>query len=87
MTCEVCGAPDAVVASSVLGAMSCAYCRECLGSLAEPWDVLVTALSCCGPDGHAAWVDNVIAATLRRTGRTREELDEEVAAHEPRPLQ
>jgi len=77
--CEVCGALSVCVAASSLGAMSCAYCHDCLVCGAEPWDMLVVSLSCCGPDGHAPWVDNVIAATIKRTGRTREELDEEVA--------
>ena len=76
--CEVCGAPSVGVAASSLGAFSSAYCHDCLVCGAEPWDMLAVSLSCCGPDGHAAWVDNVIAATIKRTGRTREELDEEV---------
>ena len=58
LTCDVCGEPALGVASSCLGPMSNAYCRECLNNQAEPFWMFVYAFYEIGHDGEglADWV-------------------------------
>ena len=49
MRCEVCGKEgDVFVASSSYGAMSFAYCEDCLLSGREPYWAIVSYIACAG---------------------------------------
>ncbi len=56
MACDVCRRAGVVgVASSSMGAVSWAFCRECLDNLAEPECMFEHTFECCG-DEVADWV-------------------------------
>lgn len=74
--CSVCGRIGRVyVCSSLCGAMSNAYCEDCLDSGAEPWGDLVAYIALAGryPDDINEWYREVVRNTCRRLGHTEEE--------------
>jgi len=74
--CAVCGKEGEVfVASSACGAMSNAYCEECLASGAEPWNDLVFYVSLAGhyPDQINEMYREIVRDTCKRLHKTEEE--------------
>ena len=74
--CSVCGKEGEVfVCCSACGAMSLAYCGECLTSGAEPWDDLVAYIALAGhyPDKINKGYREIVRHTCRRLGRTEKE--------------
>lgn len=68
--CQVCGADsdNLTVASSMCGAISFAYCPDCLIAGAEPYDALVSYISLAGdkPEDINVMYQEVIGWTLER---------------------
>lgn len=81
--CEVCGksAPVAVV-SSVLGPCSCAYCEECYDAGLEPYPIIIAAVWSCGWEDMAAFAKARIRKTLKKLGKTEEEMLSDVKAED-----
>ena len=77
-TCEICGKPAAGVASSRMGAISHAYCLDCLHNDREVWSTLVGGLFGLSPDTVADWVKPIIESTCKFYGRTEEDLWSEI---------
>lgn len=77
MKCEVCGQTAIGVYCSTTGAISFAYCRECVENLREPWSALVANCSTLERGHVADWFKPVIKATLEFYGKTEDELWEE----------
>ena len=80
--CEVCGTGVAVqVACSAVGAISFAYCAECLKDMREPYDALVASLyGMSSMDDVAEWFLPVVTATLKAENKSEKELFADVAA-------
>lgn len=80
LKCDVCEKPAVGVAASTCGAVSFAYCGECLSLHREPWGALVA--NCCTLErGHVAeWFQPIIDATLEFYGKTEDDLWEEAEA-------
>ena len=79
--CAVCGAEGPVyVCSSLCGAYSIAYCEDCLNAGAEPWDDLVSYISCAGayPDDINETYREIVRDTCARLGKTEQEFAEAV---------
>lgn len=78
--CQVCGEHEAVgVACSAIGALSIAYCQECLQSHREPYWALVASLyAISGMDDAAEWFKPIIEATLEAEGKSVKELFQDV---------
>lgn len=83
--CEVCGkeAPI-VVAASTLGACSNDYCEECLNEGLEPYNDIVGTVWCVGWDNLAVWAKDKIEHTLKKLGKTKEDILADVEATEKR---
>lgn len=84
-TCEVCGkeAP-VVVAASTLSACSSAYCEECLNEGLEPYSDIVGIVWCVGWDDLAVCAKDKIERTLKKLGKTKEDVLADVEATEKR---
>lgn len=82
LICDVCKENEAVgVASSPFGAISSAYCGECLRAKREEYWILVGGLAGCrSMDDVAEWTKPYIKATLEAEGKTEEELFQDVEA-------
>lgn len=76
--CWICGSPSIGVRSSPLGAISGAYCLDCLEANREPWGVLVGCLMGCERGEVADWVKPIIKATLAFYNKTEDDLWNEV---------
>lgn len=78
--CEVCNDEPAIGVYSVPGVpMSCAYGEKCIKAEAHPWNVLVANVSCIGDLSKAApWVVEMVDATCKHLGKTREQFDTDV---------
>ena len=79
--CEVCGKEtDIVVVASSMGAMSCAYCKDCLEAGAEPYDVMVAYIACAGrfPDDINEQYREMVRANLAYLDKTEEQFIEDV---------
>jgi hypothetical protein len=63
-----------------MGAVSFAYCAECLKKHREPWGSLVGGLMGVGRGEEADWVKPIIQATLEFYGKSEDELWAEVEA-------
>lgn len=80
-TCEVCGKEtDVVVVASMMGPISCAYCRDCLDAGAEPYEVMVSYIACAGhfPDGVNSTYQEIIRSSLAYLNKTEEQFIEDV---------
>jgi hypothetical protein len=84
MKCNVCNEREAVgVACSATGAVSFAYCQECLQSNREPYGAVVASLfGMSGMDEVAEWYRPIIQATLMAEGKTEQELFADVTVLE-----
>ena len=84
--CDVCGQQtEVVVACSVMGPVSLAYCQVCLQQKREPYGVVVAGLVGCFPES----LDDIrpalypyIHATLKAEGKTVEQLLADIRAAE-----
>jgi hypothetical protein len=76
--CEICQKPALGVCSSRMGAISHAYCEECIKAQREPWTTLVGGLFGVSRDDCADWVRPVIEATCKFYEKTEDELWNEV---------
>ncbi len=83
--CNVCGKVGEVWSrSSLCGAMTTSYCRDCLKNGAEPWDDLVKYISLAGhyPKDINAYYQGIVKDTCKYLGKTEEEfakaVDEEI---------
>lgn len=81
--CEVCKTEHTEdnlhVRCSGLGAVSFAYCKDCLKSGSEPYEMLLSAVNVAGGiDKCAAWVVGIVEPTLKATGKTREQFNEDL---------
>jgi hypothetical protein len=82
-SCEVCKKnPSVGVGASTCGAISFAYCKECLSLGAEPYGALVAYLSSavnkgedCKPEANSIHegYQKIIDSSLSIAGKTREE--------------
>lgn len=78
--CNVCGAvPVAAVAVSTFGAISFAYCHDCLHAGAEPWGMVVQALAMAG-EQPTPRMQQTAMATCKRLGRSMEQMQQAVDA-------
>jgi hypothetical protein len=82
LVCWICAKEALGVACSPLGAISGAYCRECLVEGREPWGVIVGALFGCERGKVADWMQPLIDRMVAFYGRTEDELWAEVAQAE-----
>lgn len=84
-TCEVCGkeAP-VVVTASTLSSRSSAYCEECLNEGLEPYSDIVGTVWCVGWNNLAVWAKDTIERTLKKLGKTKEDVLADVEATEKR---
>lgn len=82
--CNVCCKREAIgVCSSSTGAISFAYCQECLETRREPYGAVVASLyGMSGMDEVASWYRPTVVATLKAEGKTVEELFADVMAFE-----
>lgn len=79
--CAVCGKEGEVfVAASACGAISFAYCEDCLRAGAEPYDELVSYISCAGnsPEYINDTYLKIIRDTLSRLNITEEQFWKDV---------
>lgn len=75
--CEVCGDANVfTMTGSMFVDRKFSSCRECFYVRAEPFDLIVLMSS----DEVAEWAEEIISATLKRTGKTRGEYEETVEA-------
>jgi hypothetical protein len=81
LCCEVCDDEPAVGVAAVPGvSISVAYGRRCLDANAHPWWVIVGNTAAIGGlDQAAAWWVRMVEATMRLLGKTRADLDRDVA--------
>ena len=82
--CDVCGeVEEVVVCCSATGAVSFAYCSECLQSGREPYFALAARLiGIASIDNVAEWFLPIVRVTLEAEGKTEEELFKDVRAFE-----
>lgn len=82
LTCNVCHQREAVgVFASSYGAVSFAYCQDCLDAGREPYGALVVYLMGVSSMGAVSeWAKPIIRATLQAEGKTEEEFFEATMA-------
>lgn len=74
--CAVCGKKTEVyVASSSIGAVTYAYCADCLRANVEPWEDLVYNCAVCGPYPESVneWFRGIVRDTCKYLGKSEEE--------------
>ena len=79
--CSVCGKQaDVVVCASAFGATCYAYCENCLSNYLEPYDAMVTYISCAGifPDDISPDYQRLCRHILRELGISEEKFIEDV---------
>ena len=79
--CDVCGADaNVVVASSMLGAISFAYCENCWNAGAEPYGALVEYIACAGhwPNDINEKYQGRVRSILSYFGKSEEEFAQDV---------
>lgn len=80
-TCDVCGKETTVyVRSSTMGAISFAYCRDCLNKGLEPYGAMVAYISCAGrfPDDINEVYQKHVRGILAKLGVPEEKLIKDV---------
>lgn len=82
LTCNVCDKNEAVgVFASSCGAVSFAYCQDCLDAGREPYGALAAHLmGASGMEDVAEWAKPIVRATLKAEGKTEEEFFQATAA-------
>lgn len=76
--CDVCGKEtETYVVCSTCGAISFAYCQECLDNGIEPYDALVGMRLYCS-DISNKYKNEILFPSLRFHGKTPEEFDADV---------
>lgn len=79
LKCEICKRSAVGVASSPMGAISHAYCSECIQLNREVWSTLVGGLfGVHNKEGCAEWVYPIIKATCKFYNKTEDDLWAEV---------
>lgn len=81
MICDVCGAEcDGIVCCSACGAVTVCYCEDCYKDGAEPWDLLVSYISCAGyyPKDIGTPYREIVKATCERLHKTEIEFSKAV---------
>lgn len=79
--CDVCGKQtNVVVCASVMGAVSFAYCKDCLEAGAEPYGVMVSRVASCGnwPDSINAEYQRIVRNGLKYLGVSEEKFTHDV---------
>lgn len=80
--CDVCGKETkTIVCSSTCGAISFAYCEDCLRNGIEPYDALV-GMGLFYADINTNYKKNILDPSLKFHGKTREQFDDDVQAQE-----
>lgn len=80
LLCEVCNKNEAAgVASSVFGAISHAYCHDCVLSEREVWSTMLGGLCGVQRGDVADWAKPIISATCAFYGKTEDEFWAELA--------
>ena len=76
--CDVCGKEtETVVCCSSCGAISFAYCQECLNNGREPYDALV-GMGLTSDIINKSYKEQILLPSLRFFGKTLEEFDADV---------
>lgn len=78
-SCVICGNVSIVVCSSSVGAISHAYCQECLDLGREEWNTLIGGLFGLSRDNIAGWMKSIIEATCAFYGKTEDDLWNDIA--------
>lgn len=81
MKCDVCGKErETFVAASTYGPESFAYCEECLKNGKEPYDAIVTYISCAGhfPDDINETYQKDVRRQLKLHGISEDQFIEDV---------
>lgn len=80
--CETCNERESIGVAAMPGVpMSFAYCLACLKANAHPYWAVVANTACVGSlDACGEWWRDLVAATLKHLGKSREEFDRDVAA-------
>ena len=80
LICDVCGRPATKVASSAYGAISYAFCDQCLQKGVEPYRGVVAYIACAGrfPDDINSTYQKDIRRMLPLWGKTEEEFIQDV---------
>ena len=77
-TCDVCGKEaETVVCCSSCGAISFAYCQECLNNGREPYDALV-GMGLTSDIINKTYKQRILLPSLKFFGKTIEEFDTDV---------
>lgn len=79
--CSVCGKnTDVAVCASAFGPISYTYCESCLNNYLEPYDAMVSYISCAGlfPDDINPQYQNLCRHILKRLGISEEKFIEDV---------
>ena len=80
--CDVCGKEvETFVACSSCGAISFAYCTECLNAGREPYDALV-GMGLTSDVINKSYKNQILLPSLRFYGKTVEEFDADVIKEE-----
>lgn len=81
--CDVCGTETKVVAhASTMGSITCEYCEECHNKVLEPYDIMVTYISCAGrfPDDINENYRNLCRNILKELNISEEQFIKDVDA-------
>ena len=78
LKCEICKKPAVGVCSASIGAISHAYCQECIEAGREPWSTLVGASYGLTRESVAEWFIPTIEATCAFYKKTVDEFWAEV---------
>jgi len=79
--CDVCGKEEEIyVRSSTMGAISFAYCKDCLQKGLEPYNAVVAYISCVGrfPDDINENYQNYVRNILKELGISEEQFIKDV---------
>ena len=78
--CDVCGKEtNTIVCSSTCGAISLAYCEDCLRNGIEPYDALV-GMGLYYADINETYKQQILDPSLKFHDKTREQFDNDVFA-------
>lgn len=81
LTCDCCNKNEAIgVFASTMGAVSLAYCKDCLSKGIEPYDMMVSYISCgCNSfDDMNSTYKKIVKANLDFYDKTIEEFNNDI---------